>query len=52
MPDIWMICVGVLLLALLLRGAAEGRPPAESDELRRMRRLSEKIRREAILPFE
>ncbi len=46
------ICVGILLVVAFLCGAAKGRPRLERDDLQRLKRLSDQIHREEILPFE
>ncbi len=47
------ICVGIALLAWLLRSSA-GRAPLrlEGGELSRLRSLSDKLHREEVQPFE
>jgi hypothetical protein len=46
------IFVGIALVLILLCGTAKGRSRLERDDLERVRRLSDKIHREEVLPFE
>ena len=47
------ICVGIALLAWLLRSGAEKGPlRVEGGELTRLRSLSDKLHREEVQPFE
>lgn len=44
-------CVLFAVLAFLLRGT-EQKPPLDRDEIRRVRRFADRIRREQALPYD
>ena len=42
----------LVLLAMLLRPVRGGKRPLDSDEIRRVRRFADQMRREEALPYE
>jgi hypothetical protein len=45
-------CVGIVLVIVCWCVTAKGPPPLRRNELERVRRLSDKIHREDVLPFD
>ena len=46
------ICLGIMVMFVLLKNSAKNPPRLESNELLRLRRLSDRLHREDAQPFE